>query len=47
MQTKMAEAEEQLARYGVALEKKYNNKLRLKKFAVVALGFERLWAKEI
>ena len=46
MQAKMAEAEEQLARYGAALTKKYKN-LRLKKFAVVALGFERLWAREV
>jgi hypothetical protein len=42
MQTKMKEAKEQLARYGNDLEKKYDE-LRLKKFAVVSLGFERLW----
>jgi hypothetical protein len=46
MQIKMKEAKEQLARYGTALEKKHKN-LRLRKFAVVALGFERLWAEEV
>jgi hypothetical protein len=46
MQTKMKEAEEQLTKYGTALENKHKN-LRLKKFAVVALGFERLWAEEV
>ena len=46
MQTRMTEAEEQLSRYSAALEKKYN-KLRLKKFAVVSLGFERLWTKRV
>jgi hypothetical protein len=46
MQTKMTEAEKQLIKYGPVLENKYNN-LRLKKFAVVALGFEKLWAREV
>ena len=46
MQTKMKEAKEQLTKYGAALENQHKN-LRLKKFAVVALGFERLWAKEV
>jgi hypothetical protein len=46
MQTKMTEAKEQLIRYGAVLEKKHKN-LRLRKFAVVALGFERLWAEEV
>jgi hypothetical protein len=46
MQTKMKEAEEQLIKYEAALENKHKN-LRLKKFAVVALGFERLWAEEV
>lgn len=43
---RMAEAEEQGRRYGADLRKKYGN-LRLHTFAVVSLGFERLWAKEI
>ena len=46
MQKKMKEAEKQLVQYGAALENKHKN-LRLKKFAVVALGFERLWTKEV
>jgi hypothetical protein len=46
MQKKMKEAEKQLIKYGAALENKHKN-LRLKKFAVVALGFERLWAEEV
>ena len=46
MQTKMKEAKEQLVPYGTALEKKHKN-LRLKKFAVVALGFERLWVEGV
>ena len=41
----MKEAKERLALYGDALEQKYKN-LRLKRFAVVSLGFERLWAEE-
>ena len=45
MQAKMKEALERLTIYGNALEKKYKN-LHLKRFAVVSLGFERLWAKE-
>ena len=46
IQRSMKEAEDQLVRYGNALENKYDD-LRLKKFAVVALGFERLLAKEV
>jgi hypothetical protein len=46
MQRKMKEAEEQLIKYGAALENEHKN-MRLRKFAVVALGFERLWAEEI
>jgi hypothetical protein len=45
MRIKMKEAKERIAVYGDALGKKYKN-LRLKRFAVVSLGFERLWAKE-
>jgi hypothetical protein len=43
MQTKMQEALERLAIYGDTLDQKHKN-LRLKRFAVVSLGFERLWA---
>jgi hypothetical protein len=46
MQTKIKEAENMLPRYGNALEKKYDN-LRLKKFAVVSPGFEKLWGKMV
>ena len=41
MQTKMKEAKNQARKYGDALEKKYDN-LRLKRYAVVSLGFERV-----
>jgi hypothetical protein len=43
MRAKMKEANERIAVYGDLLEKKYKN-LRLKRFSVVSLGFERLWA---
>jgi hypothetical protein len=46
MQDKMKEAKERLAQYGDALEKKYKN-LRLKRYAVVSLGFERLWYESL
>lgn len=46
MKTRMAEAREQLRRYGADLEKKHGN-LRLKRFAVVSLGFERIWAEPV
>ncbi len=46
MKTKMADATSQARRYGGELEKKYGN-LRLKTFAVVSLGFERLWAEAV
>ncbi|MEA3415054.1 MAG: AAA family ATPase [Thermodesulfobacteriota bacterium] len=42
MQTKMKEAKNQARKYGDALERKYNN-LRLKRYAVVSLGFERVY----
>ncbi|MDM8516787.1 AAA family ATPase [Desulfobacterales bacterium HSG16] len=45
MKSAMDEAKNQLKRYGDALEKKYKN-LRLRRYAVVSLGFERLWWKE-
>ncbi|MDL1985609.1 MAG: ATP-binding protein [Deltaproteobacteria bacterium] len=41
MRAKMEEAKKQVEQYGNALEQKYDN-LRLKRFAVVSLGFERL-----
>ena len=45
MQIKMKEALERLTNYGDVLEQKYKN-LRLKRFSVVSLGFERLWGVE-
>ena len=42
MQTRMEEAKKQVIQYGNALEQKYDN-MRLKRYAVVSLGFERLW----
>ncbi len=47
MGAEMKEAREQLKRYGDALEKKYGGALRLRRYAVVSLGFERLWWEEI
>jgi hypothetical protein len=46
MAEKMEEAREQAIRYGAELETKHGN-LRLKTFAVVSLGFERLWAEAV
>jgi hypothetical protein len=42
MQAEMASAKAQVGKYGDSLEKKYPE-LRLKGFAVVSLGFERIW----
>ena len=42
----MAAAEKQVADYGKRLEQKYDN-LRLQKFVVVALGFERVCFKRV
>jgi len=42
----MKDAEDQLRNYGDALERKYD-RMRLRRYAVVSLGFERLWWKEI
>ncbi len=42
----MERAKQQTKDYGDALERKYPD-LRLKRFAVVALGFERLWWEEV
>lgn len=41
MQAKMKEAKKQVKQYGDALEQKYDD-LRLNRYAVVSLGFERL-----
>ncbi|MGA1871255.1 MAG: hypothetical protein ACMUJM_22225 [bacterium] len=40
-QKKLKEAERQVKKYGESLEARHGN-LKLKKFAVVALGFERV-----
>jgi len=45
MQARMEEAKKQVIQYGDTLEQKYDN-MRLKKYAVVSLGFERLWWME-
>ncbi|OQY59936.1 MAG: hypothetical protein B6245_04170 [Desulfobacteraceae bacterium 4572_88] len=42
----MKDAEDQVRNYGDALERKYD-RMRLRRYAVVSLGFERLWWKEI
>ncbi|NJL26913.1 MAG: AAA family ATPase [Thermoanaerobaculia bacterium] len=44
---RLAEAEVQLKRYREALRDRYGEKLRLRAYAVVALGFERLVAREV
>ncbi len=46
MKAKMEEARNQARQYGDALEQKYNT-LRLKRYSVVSLGFERLWWEAI
>ena len=46
MKAKMEEARNQARQYGDALEQKYNT-LRLKRYGVVSLGFERLWWEAI
>jgi hypothetical protein len=42
----MADAVEQARDYAQLLEARHGN-LRLRRYAVVALGFERLWAQEV
>ena len=42
MQSAMEDAKRQVGQYGDALEQKYGS-LRLKRYAVASLGFERLW----
>jgi len=46
MRAKMKEAKKQVKQYGDALEQKYDD-LRLNRYAVVSLGFERLWWQEV
>ncbi len=46
MQQMMTEAAEQVREYGRILEERHGN-LRLGRFAVVALGFKRIWAREV
>jgi len=46
MQSAMKDACTQAKAYGNALQRKYGN-LRLRKYAVVSLGFERLWWEEV
>ena len=46
MQRAMAEAESQAREYGRILNDRHGN-LRLRAFAVVSLGFERIWAKAV
>jgi len=46
MQAKMKEAKKQVKQYGDTLEQKYDD-LRLNRYAVVSLGFERLWWQEV
>jgi len=46
VKAEMKDAEEQVRKYGEALERKYD-KIRLRCYAVVSLGFERLWWREI
>ena len=43
----LTQAEDQLRRYRQALEERYGQALRLRAWAVVALGFERLVAREL
>ena len=47
MAAQMSAAREQVKRYGAALETKYAGKLRLRMYAVVSLGFERVWGEEV
>jgi hypothetical protein len=46
MQKMMTEAVDQAREYGRILDARHGN-LRLRRYAVVALGFERLWAWEV
>ncbi len=46
VRTRMEDAKTQVKDYGDVLDKRHGN-LRLRKYAVVSLGFERLWWDEI
>lgn len=45
MRTKMDEALKQVREYGKSLQQRYRN-LRLRQYAVVSLGFDRIWWEE-
>ncbi|MFN8443810.1 MAG: hypothetical protein U0175_23730 [Caldilineaceae bacterium] len=44
---KLAEASKQVRNYRTKLAKKYGNSLRLRSYAVVAIGFERVLWEEV
>ena len=46
MQKMMTEAVDQAREYGRILDARHGN-LRLRRYAVVALGFERIWAQDV
>ncbi len=46
MMSRMKEARKQVKQYGASLEKKFQN-LKLRQYAVVSLGFERIWWEEV
>jgi hypothetical protein len=46
MQKMMSEAVDQSREYGRILESRHGD-LRLRRYVVVALGFERIWAQEV
>ncbi len=46
MQKALSEAVEQVREYGRILEERRGNQA-LRRYAVVALGFERIWAQEV
>ena len=46
MKVQMADAKKQVKDYADVLEKRHGN-LRLRKYAVVSLGFERIWWEEV
>jgi hypothetical protein len=47
IQNKLQEARRQLRHYRTTLQQKYGTQLRLRCYAVVALGFERLLWEEV
>ncbi|MFH0995183.1 MAG: AAA family ATPase, partial [Pseudomonadota bacterium] len=46
MSANMADARIQIGQYGEELNRKYGN-LNLKRYAVVSLGYERIWWEEV